>query len=691
MFTFSFDWLQRLNGKKMNLDKTLEILNLQGLEVKKVTDFGEDKIVSIEVKANRPDALYHLGVLREVNAFNGEKPIVGRTPLVKSSNDNSRFKVNVEIENSDICKRFSSIIIRGVKMNSTTPDYIKRSLEALSINTINPVIDIVNYIMFELGQPMHAYDLNKIAGNTIKVSKTKEKQKITTLGGTEVEIPEGYIVISDTEKILSVAGIIGGLDSAIEEKTCDILLECANFNEVDIRLASKALKISTPSSYRFERGVDISSSLGSMMACADMIVETCGGVVDEVYYDQYVRVQENSLTLRATRTNEILGTDLTIDEIIACLNKYYFECTICDKDIIKVRIPNYRLDLLREIDLIEEVARIYGYHNIKATMPLIRAAYVKNDLWENMNEIRNIMSGLGFYEMISYPFIPTNSMEILNIGEESCLYSDIILQNPISQYYALMRPTLIYSLLGNITYNLSKDNRNLALYEIGRTYFRDSNTDTGFREENVIGIIFTGIRIEKGWGIINDIKYSFYDIANYLSIIFDEFGMNYEESQNFIPLFKKGTGVDIKVNGKNIGFYGQVDQELVNRIPNGKLAQNDIMYIEFSLEHITKNKKTIKYDSRYQPIIREYNFLVSKELFVKTIIEEIKSVSDVIQKVVVRDLYDGKGIPQGKHSVLLQIKYSSTQNTLSAEEIIEIENKFLDILKQKMDVVLKDT
>ncbi|RCX21012.1 phenylalanyl-tRNA synthetase beta subunit [Anaerobacterium chartisolvens] len=688
MFTFSFNWLRRLNGKNLDLDKVINILNLQGLEVKKVTDFEEDKVVTIEVKANRPDALYHTGILREITAFNGELPPLKIEPKLSLKNDNTKFKI--DIENSDICKRFSSLIIRGIKIKTETPDYIKKSLEALSINTINPVIDIVNYVMLELGQPMHAYDVNKISGNTIRVMKNKKRQKLMTLDGSETEIPEGPIVIVDNEKILSIAGIIGGIDSAITEDSYDILLESANFNEVDVRLASRALKISTPSSFRFERGIDVSGSLYAMMICADMIVEICGGVVDEVYFDQHSEYKKNILKLRKTKTNDILGTNLSLEEIIACLNKYYFKCEIYDDETIKVEIPSYRLDLLREIDLIEEVARIYGYHNIEPTMPVIKATYVKNSMWENMDKIRDIMSGIGFYEMINYSFIPANSMEILNISEDSQLYSDIILKNPISQYYALMRPTLIYSLLGNITYNITKDNRNLALYEIGRTYFRDDSADTGFKEEDVIGIIFTGVRIEKGWGILNDVKYSFYDISNYLNIIFDEFGMSYEEGKNSMPFFKEDTGVDIKVNGRNIGFYGQIDPELINKVPNGKLIQNDVMYIEINLKYVEKKNKSIKYDSKYQAITREYNFLVSKNLLVSNIIAEIKSVSNLIQKVVVRDLYDGKGIPQGRHSILLQLKYLSTQNTLSAEEVTEIENKFLDILKTKWDVSLKD-
>jgi phenylalanyl-tRNA synthetase beta chain len=670
-------------------DELFDILNLQGFEVKEKEHSKNDTVITIEVKANRADMLSHIGIAREICAFkNMNIPKINRTDLKE---DNNSFPINIKFANDHSCRRFSGIIINNIDNTASTPEYIKNRLEKLGVNCINAVVDIANYIMLELGQPMHTYDIDKLSGNMINVCKADADGKITTLGNKEAQIKKGDIVISDNNKVLCVAGIIGTESSTVDINTKNILLESAIFDEISVRLTSRRMKISTPSSFRFERGVNIDSTKDIACTCAKKINEICGGDICKVLFDYYPdKVTDNIISLRCSRANELIGCSLTIDQIVNLLNKYDFKCKKDGKNNITVISPPYRLDVLKEVDIIEEIARIYGYDNIKPIMPTIQVQYSKNYVWDNIDILRNILVGLGFNEVINYAFIPADVTKFLKVPKGHFLYSDLKLQNAISPMYCLMRPTLVYSLISSLSYNYSRNNTDLSLFEIGRVYFKDENKDTGCSETDTLGIILSGCRLERGWGIDKDVKYTYYDLLNYVNLLFSEFGQAFELKEENYPFFEDSSGYSIiNENGIRIGFLGEIKKEEVKNIQNIKLIKDKIFYCEAYIKYFNNKNKLLKFESKFPNIKRSYNLLCKKDTFSKDIVNDIKASSKLITSVVIKDVYYDKNIPSDSHAILYEVEYCSKEYTLTSEEISEIEKRFLNSLIAKYGIIIK--
>ncbi|BED92659.1 MAG: phenylalanine--tRNA ligase subunit beta [Candidatus Paraimprobicoccus trichonymphae] len=687
MFKFSFDWLKKLINKSIDLEELLDILNLQGFEVKEIQNVENDKVITIEVKANRPDILSHIGVAREICNFKSLKKINIKKSDLNINND--KFKIKINIENSKICKRFSGVLINNINNDTETPDYIKNKLKILNINCINPVVDILNYIMLEFCQPMHSYDIDKLCDNEIFVNKYKNNITVNSLSHKEIKIKSEDIVISDKKNVLCIAGIVGTEVSTVEKKSKNILIEAANFDEINIRVSSKRLKISTPSSFRFERGVNLNTTLDIAQICAERIVEICGGSIDLNVFDYYPEKSKNNvLDLRVSRSNKILGIELNQDEIINCLKKYDFICNKKSHDLIEVEFPNYRLDIKEEIDLIEEVARIYGYDNIESKMPKIQIGYTKNKISYNIDVLRRILMGLNFNEIISYSFIPSDTMKIFGIEKGSDFYSDLLLENPVAQSHSLMRPFLICSLLNTLIYNYSKGNFNLALFEVGKVYFKSENSDTKCSEIDALGFIVSGNRIQKGWEIEKNIKYTYYDILNYIKIIFDEFNQKFVLKKSDYKFCESEYDI-FDTNNNRIGFICELNKYRLKNISNIKLLKDKVFCCEIYIKFLEDKNKTLKFESVYPSVNRLYNLVYTKNMLSENILNIIKNTDEIIRKVDVKDIYYDKNMPENVHAVLYEVNYCSEISTLKLEQIEDIENKFLEKLKTKLNVELK--
>ncbi len=689
MFKFSFDWLTDYLGKDIKFKEILKILNLQGFEFQGEQKFGEDTVTAIEVKANRPDMLSHMGIAREIKAYCGEKIPKPQRADIKINNES--FPIKIKVNDPKACRRFSGIIIKNIDNTVPTPAYIKRRLEALGINLVNAAVDITNYIMLDMGQPMHSYDTDKLIGKEIIVDKANREHRLQTPANKEADIKPGDIIISGSKDVLCIAGIIGTQASGVTEKSRDVLLEGAVFDEIDVRLTSRRLKISTPSSFRFERGVNADYTLDILLKCAQLITEVCGGEILSEAFDFYPnKSEENFLNLSVKNNNRLLGIEISNGAIINYLEKYDFKCTKIDKDIIKVQVPSYRPDVKKEADLIEEVARIHGYDNIEAIMPTIMTQYNKNEIWSKMDVLRSALIGLGFSETVNYSFIPSDSMEIFGIEPGDPLYSDLMLQNPIAGAYSLMRPTMVYSLLNCLAYNYSIDNSNLGLFEFGRVYFKDSNYDTGCREIDTCAFIMSGIRIPRGWGCEKDIKYSYYDLLSYVKILFDGFGQTFDLKQNNYKFCEEGSGYSIVADNKIIGFIGELNKHKLSKIPNVKLIKDKIFYCEFYIKDISERIKKIEFESKYPPVKRLYNLVYKRNVAAAEIINVIKSSSEFIRSVEVKDIYRDKNLSEDKHAVLYEVNYCSKISTLTSVEIEVIENLFLKNLSEKFEACLKE-
>jgi phenylalanyl-tRNA synthetase beta chain len=692
VFKVSYEWLKEIVkncvGREVSLNEVLDLLNLQGFEVKSVQDSESDSIITIEVKANRPDMLCHFGVAREVVSFLGSEleELKPEKPAEKSLGN---FPVDVKIEEGT-CERFTGIAIFGIDNEVKTPDIIKKRLEILGVPCINAAVDLSNYLLLWLGQPTHIYDIDKLSGSLLRVERAKETCEFTTLGDKKLEIQKGDITISDKNGVACLAGIVGSKRVEVDENSKNIMIESAVFKKVAIRITSKRLRTSTLSSFRFERGVNQCSSLDFGKILAEEIKKLCGGAISKDILDYFPSKSSEKILLRTSRVNLYLGTELTTRNVADLLRKYGFVCSEENENVI-VEVPDYRLDVTQEVDLIEETARSLGYDNIVPTMPKAQIDYLNNASLSASEKVRSTLLGLGFDEVVTYSFIPKDTLKILNIEPSSPFYSDIFLQNPISNAYSLMRPTMVYSVLSCLAYNYSVNNQNLALFELGRVYLRNESCDTGCKEFNTLSLIICGNRIDKGWGISQEIKYDFYDLSSVVKKLFNCFGQEMELRSAVCPFLEGEVGFEIIINGTRAGIVGKINKNMfLELIPNVKLLRDSVFYCEIFMDSFKDIKKTLIFESKFPPILRLYNFVCPKNVRASEILNTIKNSGEAVQECVIKDLYNDKKMEKTEHSLLFEVVYRLKERTLVSEDVEAIERLFLQKLKEKFDVYLKN-
>ncbi len=686
MFKYSKNWLSKITQTQIDYkDFDKNWLDLQGFEISTEEKVGDDEIIEIEVKANRPDMLSHLGVWREFNVYKGGKTV----PNILSTLDYSKFgspKINVKIETKDI-GNVALIEIKNVDNSGETPSEIQDLLSSFGIKSISPIVDLGNYIMLEIGQPIHIYDLDKL-GNTIKFSNSLGGEKITTLNGDDVEIPQNSIVISNDDGIVCLAGIIGTKDVEITKDTKNILIESAYFDAVKIRIASQKTHISTLASYRFERGIDSDNSVNAGCVIAENITNVCGGEIVGAFIVNQPK-PDNVIKIDVNKVNSLIGIKITAKEIKDLLETYYYSVKIITNDVIEAICPRYRLDLELDVDVIADIAQIYGYHNIEPTTTNLSVKYEPNYIKIYSDKLRELMLGCGINECISYSFIADDAIDKMGIDKESKLWGDITIMNPLSNKFAIMRSTMLYSMINTYTYNLSKNNECEPIFELGSVFFRDTKSDTGYNQKTMLAVLLNGNKINKGFGIDKNIVYDFYDMKSILQLITEEFVIDVELKNTKEHFFEKGLGAEIFVNGVFSGHIGVLKSSILPNFENGKLISGQVLFMELCVDNLTQNSTKIGQISKFPSVFREYNLLVANDKEFKKYSSDIKDISNTIISLDVNDIYKGKGVDDGYTSVLIAIEYSSIDKTLSSEEIEVIENQMLDMLKNKYDIKLK--
>lgn len=416
MFKFPFNLLKSVSDIPVDYDELIEWLRYQGFEIASIEKVDDDTLIEIEVKANRPDMLSVEGVLREVyisKELSSPKNLDADVKLNFSANN--KLSHDIVISSDDV-HRYCGVEITNIDNTVKTPDYIVDTLTKLGIPSINAVVDISNYVLVLIGQPSHVFDTDKING-AITVANTTETTKFLTLNSSEIEFPTGSLLISDDEKPVCAAGIIGSPNAEITKDTKNIIIESANFDHIIIRTTSKKTHVSTMASYRYERGVNTELCYAGARMLTKLITDICGGAVNTnafCYVDKEYKPE--TLTLSTERTNSILGTSLYPDEIADMLRRCYFDVTVIDGTTMQVTVPAFRLDIEIDSDLIEEVGRIYGYHNIEPQPIKMYAPYVENPINKNANELRNMMVGHGFIEVLTYGFIAKDAMDKLSLS-----------------------------------------------------------------------------------------------------------------------------------------------------------------------------------------------------------------------------------------------------------------------------------
>ena len=644
----------------------------------------DDVMFELEITPNRPDCLSLIGVAREVRAETGNPLRLPDIDLKESETD-IRDVTSVTIDVPDLCPRYAARVIQGVKV-AESPAWLRRRLESVGIGVINNIVDVTNFVLMEYGQPLHAFDYHKFVENRIVVRRAMDGEQLTTLDEVARELTTDMLVIADADKPIALAGIMGGYDSEITETTCDVLLESAHFNPSSIRATTKAFGMNTEASYRFERGADPGAVLAALDRAAQLIAELAGGTVCKGIVDVYPGQQPlTQIQLRPDRVNFILGTEIKAAEMEEILSRLGFDVEVSGS-AYRITVPTFRSDLTREIDLIEEIARVYGYDNIPTTLP-------KGDIpvpapgpkVEVRRRIKDFLLASGMMEAVNYSFCDPGCFEKIHLASDNPLRDAIPLRNPLSPEMSLLRTTLVPGMLENAQHNRNHQINTIALFEIGNVFFRDSNHK---EPERVAGIL-TG---HVGDGIYGNPYRNpdFFDIKGLVEGMLEVCGIaEYTLQKTDVPTFHPGRNAEVLLRDTRVGTFGEVHPEVLE---NYDLPYKAYLF-EFDLEALVDAAvfaKRFEPISIYPKVERDLAIVVDKGILSDMPIEGIYATGgEWVESVRLFDVYEGEQVPEGKKSLAYTIVYHSTTQTLTDKTVNALHGRVVEHLRQELGAELR--
>ena len=644
-----------------------------------------DVVFELEITPNRPDCLSHIGIARELGAYYNKKVNYPSTEINSETGEKTEDNIKVEIENSDLSKRYVARIIKNVTVKES-PAWLKERVESIGIRSINNIVDASNFVMMEMNQPNHTFDFDKIAGGKISVRSAKENEKLVTLDEEERELTTDDIVISDTEKAVALGGVMGGQNSQITENTKNILLEVAHFNPINIRRTSRRLALISDSSYRFERRVDRSNAINVINRLANLIQEVAGGEIlagaVDIYPEPYNR---RVATLSFEKLHRFVGKVIPKEEVIRILTK--LEVKVQDNgDSLTLTAPTYRDDLENEQDYFEEVIRMYGFDNIENILPRLDInPKATMDTTKLYDKVKVIASQAGLKEVINYSFVPRDAMDKIKftkVPKENL----IDLPRPITEDFATLRPTLIYSLLKNAKDNMNKNVSNIRFFEVSRTFEKGEELAS---EETKLAFILAGENDKTLWNA-KPVPYDFYDLKGIVQEIFTKLGFkNYQIKRSTATELHPGRSADVFVGRELIGSFGEIHPDVLENFDLNKKA---VLVAEFNIDLIKKyiGRKTV-YEPlvKYPKVPRDFAFVVKESVLVGDILKAIEKVDKKVEKVELFDIYRGVGVLPGMKSVAISVTLRDKNKTLEEKEIVEISNKIVNKVKKDFDGILR--
>lgn len=638
----------------------------------------DEDVIELEVTPNRPDCLSIIGMAREAAAtfeLSLNEPLIDIKNEVEDIKD---YLKDIKVESPN-CNRYYSRVIKDVKIKSS-PLWIQTRLMESGIRPINNIVDITNFVMLEYGEPLHAFDLEKVEGKEIIVRQAKEGEVIKTLDEVDRELSSADLVIADKDKPIGIAGVMGGYNTEITENTKNVLLEGANFNTKSIRLTSKKFNLRSEASTRFEKGIDPNLCQVAVNRVCQLIEETDSGIVIKGEIDVYKEVKkEKEIDLKPESVNNLLGINITIEEMIGYLNSLGLMSKLED-NIIKTTIPTFRLDLEIEADLIEEIGRMYGFHNIESK-PLVGVLTRGEKPYERVIEdkTKSILKGFGLNEVMTYSFISPRAYDKINLPENSSLRNYIQLINPLGEDYSVMRTTLMPNMLDLLSRNFNRGVENCYMYEIGNIFIAKELPVKTLPEEKKI--LSFGIYGEK----------DFYYLKEVINKSLGRLGirnLEYIREENH-PTFHPGRTAKVMLDGEELGIIGEVHPDVSENYHISDkvyLSQLDFKKI------IEKTNLDIKFKElpKYPSMTRDIAILIDKDILVGEIEKIIlKHGQGLIEKVELFDIYTGDQVPESKKSVAYSIIYRSMDRTLRDEEVNKIQDSIIKDLTNTFKAELR--
>ena len=653
-----------------------------GTKVSTIYENYSDKVFNIGLTPNRSDAMSHLGVARDLRAALMHKGFKNEliTPSVSSFNINSRTqKINIDIENPKICPRFTGVCIDDINVKES-PNWLKNRLKSIGLSPLNNVVDITNYVLHEIGQPLHAYDLDKIATKSINVKTLKQGTEFTSLDGELRKLLKTDLMICDSDTPMCIAGVFGGQNHGITSETKSIFLESAYFDPISIRKTAKHHGINSDASFRFERGICIDSVDYALKRAAILICELCDGNISSDIIDEFAKKpDEVSILLNFDKTNKLIGQEIPREEIKSILTSLDFKINNITETGVGITVPFYRHDVTRECDVIEEILRIYGYNKIKLSnklsIPISQEGY--NNSYQIENLIAKLLTPFGFNEIMNNSLTGNK----LNVIERNSV--NII--NSISLDISQLRTSLLESSLKTLEFNLNRKNKNNKFFEFGKIYeFINSETV----ESRRLSIMFASDLFHNSWNNKNA-NSDFYIIKNIVLNILSRLSINSSEKIINHNAFNNTLGLYNKKN--TIALIGDVKTEYLNEFN----IKNKVYYASLDIDCILElvNNNFIKYTklSKFPQVKRELNFLLEKEIQYISIENYILNESNIknLFQMTLSDVYQSDKLPDGKKSYTLNFTLLDQLKTLSEKEISLTMNKIQTKIESKFRAILR--
>ncbi|MGO9139095.1 MAG: phenylalanine--tRNA ligase subunit beta [Syntrophales bacterium] len=629
----------------------------------------KDMVMDIGITPNRSDCLSIIGIAREIAAITGSA-LKYPDILVSESEPDVTSITSVDILDPDLCPRYSARIMKDVTIEPS-PLWMRRRLEAIGLRAINNIVDVTNYVMMELGQPLHAFDFRFLEEGRIVVRRSRGGETFTSLDEKEHILEMDTLMICDGKKPVAIGGIMGGLNSEVKEDTKMILLESAYFTPASIRKSARSLGMSTDAAFRFGRGIDPEGVINALNRAAQVIAEISGGRVCRGYIDEYPQKVESTgnIALRRARVNEILGTDIDGAEIVDILKS--LEMTIrAEKDgAYRVTPPAYRVDIAREIDLIEEIARLYGYDRIPATLPPVSVTAVTREREQIVfDRIRDIIRGSGYSEIITFSFISPESPNLLGIRKNDDRQNMVKIRNPLTEDQSAMRTTLVSSLLETMKRNAHNGCLDLKMFEIGRVFFHLREGELPI-EKSRMGCLITGMFYNDLWS--SKAYADFYDLKGCIENIFDGLkiaGLEFR-SDHVEAFLHPGKSCGIYAEDRFIGFLGEVHPDILLKMD----LKNRAFVAEIDLDIVSdmfSDEVLYKDLPRFPSVVRDVAFLIGQEMEADKMVKiAVEIDKELLEKVSIFDVYSSKNIPQGKKSLGIRFVYRASDRTLTDDEV----------------------
>ncbi len=656
-----------------------------GTPCSEVFEIENDEVFEIGLTPNRSDAMSHFGVARDLKAGLEQQEIQKQLVTPSTSNftiDNRSLKIDVEVEDSNLAPRYCGVTISNIIVQES-PHWLKNRLKAIGLSPINNVVDITNYVLHDLGQPLHAFDAAKIKGGKIEVKTLPSGTKFKTLDNVERELHEDDLMICDSEKPMCIAGVFGGIHSGVTEHTSSIFLESAYFDAVSIRKTAKRHSLNTDASFRFERGIDINITEYALKRAALLIKEIAGGDISSEVVDLYPKKpSERQVFLTFDKINSLIGQEIPRDSIKSILSSLEIKVNNVTESGLGLTIPFYRVDVEREVDVIEEILRVYGYNNIDYKEKLT-ASIAKTTKFENhriQNLIGNVLAAQGFYEIMTNSLVAADTQNILNNEKET-----VEMLNPLSADLSALRTSMLFSGLQTVSYNNNRQKNDLKLFEFGKTYHKVVAKNS---ERQHLSIFVTGNRVKSNW-LSSSEKSNFFYLKGIVESIMKRLGLhefNVEPNNNIAY----SEGLACKYNGKHIGTFGVVSKPMLSQFD----IKQDVFYADLDwdiiMESIETKNVTFKEIPKFPEVSRDFALQIDENISYQQVYDLAwETEKKLLKNVNLFDVYKGEKLPEGKKSYAVSFTLMDENKTLTDKQIDKIMNKLLVKYKEKLGAELR--